>query len=150
MKSLFATIAVSVLLCAAPIMTLGLADNAEQQIRERHDRINQARLKGDVAAMNENLADDITLIAPDGRMGTKADILKWYQSDVKYDSLEDLESTVRIYGDTALLITTTKMTGQAFGKPFNAQIRDSLVFVKRDGKWVAVLHQMTRIVPSER
>jgi hypothetical protein len=57
---------------------------------------------------------------------------------VKYDSL-----AVKVYGAVAILRGIADNTGTYRGFPFAGKIRYMRVFVKRDGRWVAVAMQHT-------
>jgi ketosteroid isomerase-like protein len=55
------------------------------------------------------------------------------------------EFNVRIYGDTAVVLFTQKLTGPSKGQPLTLTFRYIDVFVMRDGRWQCVVSQSTRV-----
>jgi ketosteroid isomerase-like protein len=51
--------------------------------------------------------------------------------------------SVRVYGDVAILTGITDNTGTYQGTPFSGRIRYTRVFVRREGRWQAVMMQHT-------
>ena len=58
------------------------------------------------------------------------------------------EFIVRIYGDTAVVHFTQKLTGPSKGQPLTLTFRYVDVFVMRDGRWQCVASQSTRVTAS--
>jgi Domain of unknown function (DUF4440) len=66
----------------------------------------------DAATMDRILADDFVLVLRDGSVQSKADLLKEANSGrIQYGHQEELEQTVRVWGDTA--VVTAKLWGKA-------------------------------------
>jgi ketosteroid isomerase-like protein len=148
MKRFVVTSAVLVLSLVAPALTHGQSNDAEaeKQVRELRNTLNQALLKADGPTLNKVFADDFVIIRPRGMMvGKTVAVSDVETGKTKFESLDDVESNVRIYGNTAVLIYLEKMSGQFVGKAVSAQLRNTYLFVKRDGRWVVVLRQMTPI-----
>ena len=59
---------------------------------------------------------------------------------IRYDS-----TTLRVYGDVAVLRAIADNTGSFHGFPFSGWIWYRRVFVRRDGRWQAVAMQQTPI-----
>ena len=55
------------------------------------------------------------------------------------------EFIVKIYGDTAVVWFTQKLTGPSKGQPLTLTFRYMDVFVLRDGRWQCVASQSTRV-----
>ena len=55
------------------------------------------------------------------------------------------EFIVKIYGDTAVVWFTQKLTGPSKGQPLTLTFRYMDVFVQRDGRWQCVASQSTRV-----
>ena len=104
----------------------------------------QALLAADTAALSRMLAPDFIEISRLGTVRTRADNIRdiasgaLHLTSVTYDSL-----TVRVYGDVAVLTGIADNTGTMRGFPFSGKIRYTRVFVRRDGRWQAVLMQQT-------
>jgi len=123
------------------------ASEAEQQVRELHNTLNRARLKADVAVLDKGLADEFILIQPNGTVVGKAELLEAIRGGkIKDYSIEESDPKIRVYGDTAVMTTVEKTTGEQFGMPSSGLFRNGMAYAKRGGKWVAVLHQMSPIV----
>jgi ketosteroid isomerase-like protein len=149
MKRFLVIVAVLIAALVGPYLMLGQTGDtkAEQQVRALRNTLNQALLKGDVATLDKVFADEFTIIRPNGMAVGKAEAIKDVASGkTKFDSIEELDSKFRGYGKTAVMITVEKMTGQVGGNPFSNQLRNTYVFVDRDGQWVVVLRQMTPIL----
>ena len=149
MKRSVAIVTLVILALAVPASMLAQQNSkAEQQLRELRNTLNQALLKGDIAMLEKDLADETITIRENGSLASKAELLESFRSGkVKYDSLEESDTNIRIYGKTAVMTSIRKVTGQAFGKAMSGQTRNTYVYVYRNGKWLPVLHQMTAIMP---
>ena len=116
----------------------------EDSIRALEAARGQALLRADTTALSRMIADDFVEVSRLGTLRTKAANIRDIASgdlrltSVKYDSL-----TVRIYGPAAILLGIADNEGTFRGFPFTGRIRYSRVFVRRDGRWQAVLMQQT-------
>jgi len=118
---------------------------AQQPVEDSVRAVEQARgealLHADTVALSRMLATEFMEISRLGLVRTRADNIRDIASGdlklltVRYDSL-----AVRIYGSVAVLTGIADNTGQFRGFPFSGKIR---VFVRRDGRWQAVLMQQT-------
>jgi ketosteroid isomerase-like protein len=103
-----------------------------------------ALLAADTVALSKLLAPDFIEISRLGTVRTRADNIREIATGalrlltIKYDSV-----SVRSYGDVALLTAIADNTGEFRGMPFSGKIRYTRVFVRRDGRWQAVLMQQT-------
>jgi hypothetical protein len=146
LRLVFASFAVLAL--AVPTLMLGQSSSAEQKIQTIGDQNRQALLKADVATLDKNLADDFTVIQPNGTVIDKSGLLKALSTGaLKFDSLEWSEVKTRIYGNTAVMTSIWTRTGVALGIPNSGQVRNTAVLVNRGGRWRAVLFQFTSIAP---
>jgi len=116
----------------------------EDSVRAVEMRRREALLAADTVALSRLLAPDFVEISRFGTVRTRADNIgdigsgALHLTAVKYDSLN-----VRIYGDVAVLTGIADNTGTMRGFPFSGRIRYTRVFVRRDGRWQAVLMQQT-------
>ena len=103
-----------------------------------------ALLHADTAALSRLIAPEFVEISRLGQMRTRDDNIRDIGSGalrlltVKYDSV-----SVRVYGDVAVLTAIADNTGLFRGFPFAGKVRYTRVFVRRDGRWQAVLMQQT-------
>ena len=106
----------------------------------------EAFQRGDVKFIETILADDFVVVFGDGRRGDKAAELKLtaeFNQQVDSSSIDEFD--VKIYGNTALVWFTKRMTGPVQGKPTTIAYRFLDVFVIRDGRWQCVASQSTRV-----
>jgi ketosteroid isomerase-like protein len=150
MKRFSITVAVLGLALGTPVLTLAQTGNAkaEQQVRELVNSLNQALIKADVPTLNKIFADEFTIIRPNGMAVGKADAVKDVESGkTKFESIEASDSNVHIYGNTAVMTTLENTSAQIGGHPISGQARNSYVCVKRGGRWIVVLRQITPVLP---
>lgn len=106
----------------------------------------EALMRADTTALSRMTADDFVEISRLGQLRTKADNIRDIASgalkltSVKYDS-----TTVRVYGDVAVVTAIADNTGTFHGFPFAGRIWYTRIFVNRDGRWQAVTMQHTMI-----
>jgi ketosteroid isomerase-like protein len=116
----------------------------EDSVRAVEISRRDALLAADTVALSKMIAPDFVEISRLGTVRTRADNIRDIASGalhltaIKYDSL-----TVRIYGDVAVLTGIADNTGTMRGFPFAGKIRYTRIFVRKDGRWQAVLMQQT-------
>jgi hypothetical protein len=108
----------------------------------------------DAATVRNILADDIVLTYPDGTTGTKSDEVKMVESGgITTESWDIADTKVTVIDHDAAFITgratITKgsLKDPASGKTIDisGQYRFMDVYAKRNGKWMAVASQTTKI-----
>jgi ketosteroid isomerase-like protein len=113
--------------------------SVEQQIQNMLDQRRQAALKGDVAFIDANTADDYVRISPNGQLMTKAELLEAIKSGaIKYQAIEQKDLKIQLYGNIAVTTNVADLKGTIQGQDISGSYRVSQVFVKRGGKWLAV------------
>ncbi len=116
----------------------------EDSVRALEASRREALLAADTVALSKLLAPDFMEISRLGTVRTRVDNIRdlasgtLHLTSIKYDSLN-----VRVYGDVAVLTGIADNTGTMRGFPFSGKIRYTRVFVRREGKWQAVLMQQT-------
>lgn len=112
------------------------------------DAWDRAIVRKDEAAIAAPMADDFRQIDGGGNVETKASFVADLVSPaLQIDPYVVEEFEVRLYGDTALLSGTTRMTGRFDGKPFATRYRYIDVYVRRGGEWKIVSVQITKLAP---
>lgn len=127
-----------VVLCLALGPSLS-AQMSREEVSKAEAAFAQARAKGDKSAYANLLADEFTWTTRTGSTTTKKQQVDTLQAAPDPDTGKD----VRTYGDTAVVTGIAKLTQD--GKPVS--VRFVRVWVKRDNRWQAVLHQGTTIAP---
>ncbi len=107
----------------------------------------KALIAGDTMAMNRFVAPEWTLTNPMGHVETKADADAALRSgDLDFESMTPQDLKVKVYGDTAIVSGQTTDKGKYKGQDISGTYRFTDVFVKRDGKWMAVSTHVTPVV----
>ena len=107
-----------------------------------------ALISANLDSLDSLLADDFILIdVLSGSEITKPMLLAALgSSQVKFDSIEPVESRVRSYATTTAVITgRTELRGRVGESAFTASSRYTHVFVMQDGGWVLASAQGTQI-----
>jgi len=100
----------------------------------------------DAAALDRVLADDFQGIYPNGRIMTKADLLKLATNParaIEAVSWEDVK--IVVIGDVAVLRARTRMSGKGADGPFASLNDFADVYVKRGGTWKAISAHVVRV-----
>ena len=116
------------------------------ELKALSDRWDEAIVRKDRGAIEENMADDFRQIDGSGNVETKTSFVDDLMSgDLQINpyTVEDFE--VRLYGDVALLSGRTKMSGQYKGKPFRAHYRYIDAYVRGKQGWKIVSVQITKL-----
>lgn len=153
MKRIFA---IAVFLVAASLFAFGQAERmqtgqikdqsgVEQELINLAKRWNEAFLKKDIATLKSIMAEDIVIIYGDGSRGTRSEDIASIGKNEQIESSVPDDFQVRVYGDTAVMMSRLTVKGVRHGKKFNAQFRYLDVYRKRDGRWRCVITQNTRI-----
>jgi ketosteroid isomerase-like protein len=96
---------------------------------------------GDVRRFDEILAEDFLCSNPDGSLVDKKEFLAQTARPVTISGLTAEDVKVRILGDVAIIHARTSYT-KAGGEQRNGRYTD--VWVRRNGKWLAVSAHVTR------
>ncbi len=109
----------------------------------------RAMVQNDAQAIGRYMADDWTIVGPDGSMSDKTTFLDLVRSGaLSHDVMESEDFRIRIYGDAAVLLARGVSGGTFRGQAFREVERSSNVFVRQDGQWRCVLTHLSRLVAS--
>jgi len=118
-----------------------------QQILEQLERDwVEAVQRNDVEFVNSILAPEFVSTFDDGSRGDRVkelQLVKGFNQQVDKWTVEEL--TVKVFNNTAVVWFTHRMTGPVQGKPVEIVTRYMDVFVNRDGKWLCVGSQSTKV-----
>ena len=67
---------------------------------------------------------------------------------LKFETIEHLDSRVRFYESTAVVTGSTQMSGRFGATPFTAHSRYTHVFVEQQNEWRLAAAQGTQISPQ--
>ena len=131
----------------AGLATVAFGSSAETELKALEQQWSDAYKKGDTAVLKTVEAEDWTLIDPEGTTTTKAQDIKELGDKtfvVKESTNSDVK--VRMLGDNHAAITgSAKMSGLYKNKEFSGEYRFLDIFEKKDGKWQAIMSQVTKV-----
>jgi uncharacterized protein (TIGR02246 family) len=135
------------LIMVAGLATVGFGAGADAELKAIEQQWLDAYQKSDAAFLKTLYADDYVVIEPDGGVTTKAEDLKSVTDKkfvLKSATMSDFKC--RMMGDNAACVTASlKLSGSDEGKEFSGDYRAMDVFEKKDGKWMAVASQLTKV-----
>jgi ketosteroid isomerase-like protein len=116
----------------------GQANDAavRQQVIATDERRADALRRNDSAPLRQIYADDYTLVTPAGIVRSKDDqINELVSGRVRYEKLEVIDRTVRVYGDTAILLSRENDSILQAGRQVGGDIRFTRVYKKFGTDW---------------
>ena len=119
---------------------------SDEQLKKLETDRAAAAVKGDVATLEKQTADDYTFINLYGQMSDKSQMVNNFKTgQTKLTSNEVSDMKVRVYGNTAVITGKVDVAGTMAGKDTKAKIMFTRVYVKKGGQWQSVAFQQTRI-----
>lgn len=141
---IFAAIAVN-----AAIAANAAGDDDKKAVAALDTEYQAAVKKNDAATMDRILADDFVLVTGSGKTHTKADLLADARSgNPPYEHNDELEKTVRVWGDTAIVTVKLWEKGIDGGKPFDHTFWFSDIYVRTAAGWKYVFGQSSLSLPK--
>jgi ketosteroid isomerase-like protein len=121
--------------------------NSEPSPLQAEQRFFAALIRADINGLGAILGEDFLLIdVMTGSEINKSALLAVVESgQLKFDAMGQIESRLRMYGETAVVTGRTQMSGQFEGRPFAASSRYTHVYVKAQSQWLLVSAQGTQI-----
>jgi uncharacterized protein (TIGR02246 family) len=115
---------------------------SEQEVSDLVKRYATAELNGDAGAYDDLVTDDFQGIGPVGFVLNKQ---QWVGrlANVKNDAFEVKDATVRLYGDTAVVVGVQDQTTTVMGRDTSGQFRLTLTAVKQGDKWAIANAQLS-------
>ena len=102
----------------------------------------------DTGWMERHYAPDYTWTSPEGTVNDRrADIAD--AKNYSFDSLETTDTRVRVMGDTAVVTGVSAVRGKYKGQDFSGRYRFTDTLVRRDGRWVILASQYTRVAEQQ-
>ena len=145
-------------LCGVVVVTSMVADAGAQARRVQSDQEILIQLehewdsafeRKDVRFIANVLADEFVATYADGSRGDKAKelaLVAEFNQQIDSSSLD--EFAVKIYGNTAVVWFSKRMTGPVKGRQTTITYRYVDVFVLRDLRWQCVASQSTKVAPA--
>jgi uncharacterized protein (TIGR02246 family) len=141
---------VAELLCALCALAAATASpGVEVEIRAVEDARRRAYLAGDYETVAKLLADDFFLTNAQGVVRDKAGVVAlWKSGDMVVSSLAFSDLVIRAAGPVAVVTGTSTVVETYKGEDRSGDQRFTRVYVKRDGRWLLWVYQLTRIAPA--
>jgi ketosteroid isomerase-like protein len=137
-----------ILLSAALLPAAPPDSKAEKEVLGAMDAWKQATMKKDGAALDKLLHPDLTYSHSSGHNETKADVLKSVTTGKSTaEAIDFADTTVRVYGNTALVRGKVDIRNSADGKSTTANLNILHVWIKGPQGWQMVARQATRLAP---
>jgi hypothetical protein len=112
-------------------------------------RWNEAFYRKDTRFIESILADEFMATYDDGSRGDKAkELALAAEFNQQVESAIPDDFTVKVFRDTAVVWFTLKLVGIRQGQRSEMQLRYTDVWVIRDGRWLCVSTQSTRVNPG--
>ena len=132
---------------ALGLATAGFGAGADDELKAISQQWLDAYQKSDPTFLKNVLAEDYVVVEPDGAITTKAEDIKSVTDKkfvLKSATMSDFKC--RMMGENSACVTMLlKLTGNAEGEEFSGDFRALDVFEKKDGKWLAVASQITKV-----
>ena len=122
-----------------------MSADAEALVAER--RFFDALLTADTRGLGSVLSDDFVLIDVVGgsEIPRQALLEAIGSGQLRFESVDVLDSRVRVHGPAAIVTGQTRMSGRFDGAPFAAHSRYTHVFIEQEDRWRLVAAQGTPI-----
>jgi hypothetical protein len=116
-------------------------------IARHEERLRQAQLAGDVAALDELISDELQFVFHDGVVYGKAGDLDAHRTHaIRIRALEFSEQEIRCLGTAAVVTVKAKMAGTFMGQPFEGNYRYIRTWLLRGERWQVVAGSVSRVV----
>lgn len=109
---------------------------------------NKAIEENDVVTMAEYMSDEWVIFSGDGNITTKQMFIDFVKSgDLVHTEMDFEILRVKVFGDTGIIMQRGTSSGNWKGQAFSNFEIASTVFVKEEGRWLAV---QTMIAPATK
>ena len=137
--------------CSAALTTAQSVKSDQEILMELERKWDAAFHSNDVKFIETILADEFIATYGDGTRADKAKELALaasFNQQIDSSSLE--EFTIRTYRDTAVVWFTLHLVGPMQGRSVKLTYRYTDVWVMRDGRWLCVSSQSTKVEPPTK
>jgi ketosteroid isomerase-like protein len=123
-----------------------MSDKIREEFVTLEGKWAEAFVRNDAEAIGRQIAEDWTIITPEGNVLDRSTFLGLIKSgDLSHEAMEFVDSSVRVYGDTAVVTARATSRGRFKGQPFSESEWSTDVLVNQGGQWKCVLTHLTRI-----
>ncbi len=126
--------------------TFESAQTPEKDIRTLEMKRFEMMIRKDVKGLSEIIGEDLVYVHSNGLQENKEQFLESLdKGKVLYQSIQTEEIKVRIVGEMALINGLIALRAWMGGKTQDLKARYTDAYIKRDGRWVLVSWQSTRV-----
>lgn len=123
--------------------------NVEEEVIGVAHAWDRAMVTNDPEAIGAYMADDWTIIGPDGSVSDKETFVDLVRSGkLTHDVMESHDVQVRVYGEAAVVTARGVSGGHYQGESFYLVERASCVFVRQQNSWRCVLTHLSQIAQT--
>jgi ketosteroid isomerase-like protein len=141
---LSACVCIGLVLAGSPRPSTG--PNAVSAIEQLEQDMGDAMVRVDIDRLNEIYADDFATVGSSGKIITKQDLLRDFQSfRDKLESFENGPTNVQVFGDVALASGSVSEKRIRDGKDASGDFVWMDLLKRRAGKWVVVRSTGARV-----
>lgn len=134
------------LLVALGVTRAAAGDTDSAAVLQRDEQMAQAVVAGDLGQLEDIYAPDYVYVGSDGRQINRAERLDAFRTGrLRYVTTRHTGTSVRVYGDTAVVQGETHSRVILSGREVEGDFRYVGVWVRQAGTWRIVLTQATRI-----
>lgn len=127
-----------------------MRDDVREELIGVANAWDRAMVRNDADEIGRYMADDWTIVGPDGSTSDKATFLGLVRSGtLTHDVMESADFQVRVYGDTAIVMARGVSGGTYEGRAFREVELSSNVFVRQRGAWRCVLTHLSRLARTD-
>ena len=128
------------------LQRVSVTETVEEELLNLAVEWDRAMVENDPEAIGQFMADDWTIVGPDGSVDNKMNFLGLVKSGaLTHDVMESHEMRIRVYGDAAVVIARGISGGKFQGQSVYLVERVSSVFVQQAGRWRCVLTHLSSI-----
>jgi len=131
-------------------LTLAAAQPDPKVVKEvlaASDAWKLAMMKKDAAGLQKLMHEDMIYSHSNGRTQTKADVVQDTKGKTIIEAMDFSETTVRVYGTTALIRAKVEVRNSTDGKATIFHTNVLHVWLKGPGGWQLVSRQATQLSP---
>lgn len=135
------------MLAASPVIAASATANVDEAaIRKVESALCEAIRTGDAETIARLEDETYTLTNTHAEVSTRADdIADAKKGEIRYTEFRNHDTTVRLYGDAAIVLGITSLKGTSGGKPFALDVRFTDTYVRRAEGWKIAASQAMRI-----
>lgn len=132
----------------SPVAVPQTEDDVEREIRSLDARRLEAMTRGDVAAMDRILSNDLVYTHASGWRQTKAEFLASIRSgELKYHTFDMHSAHLRTYGGAVIVTGEASAKVNSKGHELDVSLLFLEAYAKQGGRWQLVAWQSTRPAP---